>query len=166
MTVVDVDIRGAVKLRDTARALRAAGDTGLRKEMLRALRDATHPLAAAIREEIPGSMPSAYAAVLLRSTRVTTKTKATGWPSVTVTALGKGAKEERDLRAVNAGRLRHPVFGRSRPGKRRGERTPSPWVLQAVRGGFFDRAVDTHAGTVRDAVGDALDRIADQIARS
>lgn len=164
--MISVDVRGAVKLRDTARALRAAARDDLRKQMLRNLRGAVAPLARAVRDNIPGSVPSGYAPVLTRATRVTTKTKTAGWPAVTITAVAKGRRDERDLRAVNAARLRHPVFGRSRRGSRKGERIANPWVVQAVRGGFFDRAVDEHADAVRDAIGDALDQVAEQIARS
>jgi hypothetical protein len=166
VSTVDVDVRGAVQLRDVARAIRTAERADLRKEMLRALRTATKPLATAIREGIPASVPSGYAAVLLPATRVTTKTKTSGWPAVTVTAMAKGRKDERDLRAVNAGKLRHPVFGRIRRTRRTPGGKSMPWVLQRVPGGFFDRAVEGHADDVRDAIGEALDVIAEQIARS
>ncbi len=49
--------------------------------------------------------------------------------TLTGTAAGKGSK--RDSQALDAGRLKHPVFGRRRHGKAR------PWVTQAIPPDFW-----------------------------
>ena len=141
-------------LASVTRALKDLGDKGLGKEMGRQLRAATRPLAKEIRAEVPKAMPSGYAPVLSKSLRFRQAVKETQQTArVTYRVYGDGRRERRDVVRLNAGVLRHPVFGRRR----------DSWVDQRVRKGFVDRPVDRMQPQVTRQMEAVLDYVADQL---
>jgi hypothetical protein len=73
----------------------------------------------------------------------------------TANVSARGKTEERDVAAVNRGRLRHPVFGRRR----------APWKTTTVVRGFVDRPINKAGDRITDAVRKARDSVADEIVR-
>ena len=55
---------------------------------------------------------------------------------------------EMDLRALNAGRLRHPLYGNR-----------SHWYPQRIAPGFVDKAIERGTRDVREEMLRALDRV-------
>lgn len=128
--MIDARVLGAQQLREVARHIRNEGDKGLGRQFGRALEKAVEPVKKAIDESAEHTMPSGYAPTLTRSLKHRRSTKTdTRQATVRLATYGEGRKERRDLPALEAGRLRHPVFGRSR----------SPWAQQRIRAGFHER---------------------------
>jgi hypothetical protein len=111
-----------------------------------------------IKAEAAKSLPhrGGYAVVMSRSVGARTAVKATA-TRITATAdvSARGKTEERDVAAVNRGRLRHPVFGRRR----------APWKVTTVLPGFVDRPIDRAGDRIAEVVRDARDSVADDIVR-
>jgi hypothetical protein len=111
-----------------------------------------------VKAEAAGTLPKrgGYAVVMSRSVKAKTAVKATAArivASADVSARGKG--EDRDVSAVDKGRLRHPVFGHRR----------HPWKVTAVPPGFVTRVVDRREEGITDVVRKARDEVANEIVR-
>lgn len=162
---LQVRLDGAAQLRQVAAQIRATGDKGLGREMSAALRKATRPVQAAVRREAEAVMPTGggYRNVVTRSLkfRLSVRTSARR-ASLTLRTFAAGKGERRDIRALNAGRLRHPVFGRSRTVRGRG-RVPNPWAVTRIRSGFHDRgtaaAADEAVREIRTVLDDFASRL-------
>lgn len=141
---LDVDVIGSAELRKLAAQIRARGDKGLGREMTTALSRAAKPVERAIREEYEG-LPArgGYAAAFSKSLRFrrSSRTQAR-MGAFRITTFADGTHQRRDIGRLEKGELRHPVHGRSRPGRRKGERIPNPWAVTAVRGDFHKRGTD------------------------
>jgi len=95
-----------------------------------------------------------YAAVMARAVKVSVTTGlGRNALNARVYAVGKG--EERDVRSVNSGVLRHPKFGHR-----------SHWYTTRVRSGFVDRPVLVLSDRVLEECADAAQRVNESIARS
>lgn len=148
-------VTGSARLRHVARLVREAGDADLRKEMRRAINAPLAPFRTAVRDEtstLPGR--GGYAALMAKSLRVQASVKSRGrGAGLAVEVLAKGRAEERDVASVNAGRLRHKIFGHL------------PWVDQAVPPGFVSRPALRMIAAIGREVADGLDRIAAKISK-
>jgi hypothetical protein len=143
--MLEVRVEGADLFKRVATQMRAAGDRTLEREMVRALEKAAAPVERDVRqqyEELPSR--GGYAATFSRSLRIRLARR-TGGRSATLTlrAFADGTKERRDIAALEGGRLRHPVHGRSRRTKT--GRKANPWAVTSVRGGYFKRGTDDAA---------------------
>jgi hypothetical protein len=124
---IDVRVEGAAELRRVAAQIRAEGNKPLAREMGRALARASDPLKTGIRESAAGTMPreGGYAAAFDKSLRFKAQQRGDGaTASYTLVTYADGTSERRDIRALEAGNLRHPVFGRSRA-RARGSGSPT-----------------------------------------
>lgn len=142
---------GARQLRLLARDLDRAG-AALRKDLPKGLRRASVPMIRAIRAEARQSLPSGLGEYVASST-ISTVVR-TGADNTAVQIRGRRRQDRAtgkqvDLPAINRGRVRHPVYGRS------------PWVLQRVQAGFWDRAV----AASRAAVDREMQAVADDLHR-
>ena len=151
--MLDIQITGAVELRYVAGLLRKAGLKDLEKERRKAQRDAVKPLQREIRTEAAATLPGEYARLMARAIRVTVQFG--GSAVLTGRVYARGKREMRDVRAVNNGVLRHPVFGNR-----------SRWAAQAVRPGFVTRAVDRTWDRVYRASDEAHRKYLERIARA
>jgi hypothetical protein len=166
---VEVRVTGAAQLRALAAHIKRTGDKGLGREMSTALTKAVAPIDRAITAEAGKAMPSGYRGVLTASLRHrrSTRTQARS-ASVRLTTTGAGRKDDRDLPALNAGNLRHPVFGRSRRikrGPRAGTAQPNPWSVTRIRPGFYDRGIEKAADAAERQLLVVLDDFADRLAK-
>ena len=134
---------GAAEFGALARRLKEAGETGLRRDLYKAISDAARPLAREIGQDshLRPYMPNRYAATLASDMSVTVS-KLTGRdPGVKIRA--KGRVKDRKVKQLNDGILVHPLFGdRDR------------WFLQLrrMKAGFFDDPARRAAPEVRRAI--------------
>lgn len=157
--LVDVKVVGHHKLGRVARAARYANDKDAGTQLRKAMTRLSKPLQKAVRDDVPKYMPRSggYAAVVKKALRLRTKTNTSMRSAgITIHAKAVGQKRLRDVRALEGGRLRHPVFGRS----------DRKWVLQKIRPHFFTGPLNDNADTVRDELIDAMDAVARRIVRT
>jgi hypothetical protein len=147
---------GSQQLRDLSLRLRAMGTQGqgLRRELYRAINDAARPFAAKISNAayLSPYMPSRYADVLASDLSVTAVKRGGARASVTIQARGR--VHRRQVQAVNAGILSHPLYGNRKY-----------WFRQAdgMTPGFFTDAVVEAAPGIRADVQKAMDDVAAKI---
>lgn len=147
----DFSVRGSHDLAVLARRLKDAGRGDLRKELLKGIRTAA-------KEAIPDIRQSAYRTLPRRgglaqrvgSQPYTTRTSL-ALSGAKVTIVGRGMQELAD---IDAGRLRHPVFGNR-----------STWAGQSVTPKFFSGAVERRAPDIRKQIESSINDIAKQVTR-
>jgi len=166
--MLEARIDGSAALKAVASKIRAEGNKGLGREMSTALLQAARPVQASIRTEADKVMPSrgGYRAILSRSLKFRTSTRGAGRvASFRLLTYAEGTKERRDIRRLNLGELRHPVYGRSRRirrGARAGTILRNPWSVTRITPGFHDRGTADAADAAEEEM---LDVLADFAAR-
>jgi hypothetical protein len=150
-----VPVTGSVELRHVAALLRNAHAVDLEKELKQSQRAAVRPLSREIKAEALATLPGrgGYGATMSRAIRVTTSV-GLGRGTLTARVYASGKVEHRDVAAVNAGRIRHPLFGRRKY-----------WYVTSVASGFVDRPVARLIDRVRDEAAAGVDRVLQKIAR-
>lgn len=140
---VNLRITGAEDLAAAAKRIRAAGDGGLRKELLASIRAEVKPTVEAIKANT-SILPQrgGLAAKLRKGIGVRT---ATGGQRVGVRIVQRHAYS---VRQINRGRLRHPTWGHR-----------DRWVTQSVRPGYFDEPIEKDIDRLRHGVIRAVDRV-------
>lgn len=161
---LDVEIVGAAELKRIATQIKAAGDKGLGRELGRALKKAAAPVERSIREEYQGlPKKGGYAGLFSKSLRFrTTLRTAQRSASFRLLTFADGTHERRDINKLERGELRHPVYGRSRAG-RKGERLANPWAVTSVRGDFHKRGTDHAADEAEKNMGEVVTEFADRL---
>jgi hypothetical protein len=142
MAGLEFRVSGGAKLHVAAQKIKAAGDKPRGQQMSKALRATTKPLEAKIRREAADTMPErgGYSAIFTAALRFVTSIRTgASTASLRLKTFADGKGERRDAPRLDKGELRHPVFGRSRRGRRRGERVLNPWATTSVRPGFYTR---------------------------
>lgn len=159
MPSMSVSMAGAQKLDALATRMRDAGRKDLEKELRAELRKPPKRLERAVKIAVPNHMPLRYAAVLARSLRFSTRVVRGAVLGVRVTMHGRGGGGgDRDVRRLNEGELRHPVFGRRRR-TTRGRTFENPWVSQRILPGFFTRPAERVLRQVQDDTVRVIDRV-------
>lgn len=141
-------IQGAEKFLRLSKALKAAGQKELRKELHKGIRDAKKPVISDVRAAALSSLPKGgglNAHVAKTNARIRVKTGRD--PGVDV-VWGRRQPGYMD------GTVRHPVFDTGR------------WVSQHVDGDWFDGTVEAAGPTVRPEIDKAIEAICDKIVRS
>lgn len=144
--------------------LREAKATGLTKELREGLRRPLKSLADQIRAGAPDHTPKGYEVTFARSLKFTTKVNLVGTSAgvdFSVTATGK--TYPRQIREINRGRLKHPVYGRRRL-TRKGW-INNPWVWQNIEPGFWDNPVRANFNAMRASMRASMRAVAEQITR-
>jgi hypothetical protein len=165
--MLEVRITGGDQLRRVVAQIRAEGNRGLGKDMTAGLRLAAKPVQAAITAEFTQVLPSrgGYQATASKSVRFRTAVRTAGRTATfRLTTYAVGKSQRRDIEALNAGRLRHPVYGRSRP-RRGGGRHVNPWALTRIEAGFFQRGTDRAVVEAQRQMGAVLDDYAARLAK-
>ena len=139
--------------------LRDIGEGGLTRELTRAIGKAVEPVEKNIRAGLKPKLPDPYARELDASITVGRRTTTTiDEAQVTVYATNKGIKN-RKLSRLDSGILWHPLFGRFPRTDRRNR-----WFEQSVTPGWFTQPAQDAAPQVREAIGQALDAVAEKAA--
>jgi hypothetical protein len=136
---LSIQVRGAFQLSRTARKIREAGRKDLPRQMTKALTRTVKPLTVAVKASLPGYMPDRYAAVLGKDLRLRTKIQTRGdGAGLRITGHAPTRSDERDVKALESGILRHPLYGN------RGW-----WYAQRITPGFFSEPISEGAPVVR-----------------
>jgi hypothetical protein len=141
-------VRGTNQLGQVARAARLA-DANMPKSIKRRLAKMGPKAKKVVQGTALATLPSTngLAEVVANSMKVSVKSDVgltTAGVTLEYTAKGKG--ENRDIPSMNAGIVRHPVYGRR-----------TAWVAQKIAPGFWDDAADVTANDAHDHVRDVLD---------
>lgn len=149
----DFAVTGAHDLERLARRLKEQGGSELRKKLLKGIRETNKPTINAIREEARSTLPhrGGLADLVARSS-IGTRTRTSG-DNVGVEIRGTG-KQVRSLRDLNAGKLRHPVYGNR-----------NNWVEQQIEPGWFDRPIEADLPRIHRALTDVMQDIGRDITR-
>ena len=152
--VAEVRITGAEQLRALGRDLKAAGEEGkgLRRKMLAGMRAAGRPLAEKVKESARDNLPkrgglNEWAA----ASRVTVRNSLTGKSVGTRIVVGK---RKHDISDMDAGSLRHPVYGNRKK-----------WVGQSIAEGAFSKPLEHSAPEIQAALLAVMEMTARQIER-
>lgn len=157
----DFEIRGAEEFYQLSKALKAAGRTGMRNELNRAMRRAAKPLTQtakdAAAEVFPkgGGLADREGKIPFRAVTRTGRDV----HGVQIVAPGRFLA----ARTTNAsGRFRHPVFADGTK-----TRKEWSWVDQEIPGsaGWFDRAMEGAAPLVRPELEQAIVNVQQQIVK-
>jgi len=114
-------------LRVCAAQLRREAD-GLQRRIVDGANDAVSPLARVIAVNTPAYLPIGYATVMAKSIRVQTSTSLVTNPGVRARVFAVGRREGRDVTRIDAGILRHPLYGNR-----------LHWYAQKVTRGFVKK---------------------------
>lgn len=165
---LEISISGGAKLRELAKRIQAAGEQGLGREMANALKRAAKPVQDAVKgeyEELPAR--GGYKSTFSKSMKFRTTSRGeVRQASFRILFYGDGTHQRRDIKALESGNLRHPVFGRSRrvrKGPRRGTRDANPWAVTRVRGGYWKRGTERVADDVEKQMDQVLDDFIDRL---
>lgn len=176
-----LQIRAHTDLKALGKALRESGDKGQKKAVLKAIQTATKPVKAEIarsaRETLKGGLGD-----LIADLKVVTQTRLSG-RNVGVRIISSRSKPQHqaarrraiarrtgrkrapagtkvrsgliDLNAIDRGRVRHPTYGHR------------PWVIQAVKPGFFSRPMRQFVAVrARQEIIRAIDRTLTELAKA
>lgn len=151
--MIELRVDGADKLARVTKALRDAGNKELAKELRAGITRATKPLKQSAKKNAAASLPTrgGLGARVARTTITTSRRGGAKNPGIRLVAKKNAVK---DPARLNAGRARHPVYGRP------------PWVLQDVPPGWFTKPMQDGAPVVRSELITALDAVAVKIARA
>ena len=131
-----------------ADALRRAGQTGMRRQLTAGMKRAAGPVPKAIRDGLKPHLPDRYAEVLDADLRIEIVVR-TGQADPAVSVIASPVAKQRKLRQLDAGILKHPVFGDR---KRR-------WPTQQVEPGWFTGPARRVAPRAREEIAAALDQM-------
>lgn len=162
MSGIEARISGSAELNALAAQIRATGEKGLGQKMSNALKRASVPVQRSIRTEYTG-LPTrgGYSGAFSKSLRFRTTLRAeVRKASFRILTFADGTHQRRDILALEKGSLRHPVFGRSRSGSRKGERLSNPWAVTRVKGDFHKRGTDNAATEAEHEMSKVIDEFA------
>lgn len=168
---MEVTLLGSAQLKKLAAQIQAEGDKGLGRQMATALRRVAKPIQAAVDAEYETGLPKrgGYQGTWTKSMKWRTELRGQARSaSFRLLLFGEGTHERRDIRALESGRLRHPVYGRHRRirrGVRRGSRDPNPWAVTSVKGGYWERGTDNAADDVEREMIKVLDDFTSRLAK-
>lgn len=155
----DFEVTGADQFLRLSKALKEAGRTELRKDLHKALKNATKPLLPRATAKLAAALPARLAARGVK-TKQAVQVRTGSNPGVRITV--RYGSRGRGLGASNArllnrqGVVRHPVFGDRETW--RNTRAPSAK-------GWFDDTYSESAPTVRPLLEQALEDIADRVVK-
>lgn len=151
-----IRVHGADELRRLAKQCRDLGRRDLVNKLYRGFNRAVQPFEREVRAELGAHTPGDYTGVLDGSLRIRASVKTVGsGVGISVVGIAHGQVYERDLPAVDAGIVRHPLFGdRSR------------WFNTYTVPGFFTGPpADRMIGRVEDAAELVIEEVADELER-
>lgn len=149
----DLTLRGTDDVDALVRRIRTHADAkALRKELYAGLNRVTKPVREDMKASIGPSLPSrgGLAALVMAKASLTTSATSGRNAGVRIRARHK----DYDLKRLNAGRLRHPVFGNR-----------SAWVQQTagINPGFLDDSFEKQKPEIARGVLRVLDEIARKV---
>ena len=163
------EVTGYPELSALGKRLKDAGSKDLPRELRKGLKDSAKHVEAAVRRDVDDYLPAGYEDVFKAAMHFTTEVRLGRGYRVTVNLRAKGAKgNDRQVTKLEAGELRHPVYGRwrARRGRNRGRHaTRNPWAVQRIRAHFFTEPAKRVAPAVRGELQQAMHRVAEKIVK-
>jgi hypothetical protein len=159
-----VQVTGQRDLYRLAHNLHTAGQKGLKRELDKASRKAGQVIAKEVKDHTKDYIPANFKRRWDTSFEADVEVRLIAGRRITVVFYARGKTVRRDIRAINAGRLRHPVFGRNRRLKN-GTLQANPWVMQTIRPGLVDEPARRAMPKARKQIEDAIDRVSQQIVK-
>lgn len=175
-----VQVGGSRDFYRLAHNLHAAGQKGLKRELDTGGRQAGRVIADEVRDHTKDYIPQGFerrfdtAFVAEVQVRIVQSRRIT----VIFSARGKSGQANRDIKAMNEGRLRKPVYGRRRrlkaggkyvrPGNESrivGDQYINPWAEQRIRPGLVDEPARRVMPAAIQKIEDAVNRVVNQIER-
>lgn len=151
--VAELRVVGADKFGHLAKELRRLGDKELRTELYRGINRAVKPLTESVKKETPSFFPRRFAFELAKTLRVRPRRRAGRDPSIRLVGQAKTPRgKERNLTALNRGRLRHPLYGNRRY-----------WFNQDASPNFWDEPMLEGVEPVREEIVNVLDDLASRV---
>ena len=154
-------IHGTLEFAELSKRLKEAGETGLRRQLYRAIDKSAQDLAEEVQStgHLKPYMPDRYAAVLSADLKVRVLKRSGREPQVSLIAEGRDHRRK-VVQLNDRGILVHPVFAR-------GLRRQWTWRPQFshVRQGFFSEPVERSAPQIRERISEAMQETARQITR-
>jgi hypothetical protein len=147
--VKDFEVTGVDDFLRLSKALKAAGEGGLRKELHKGLREAGAELIPLARTEARQTLPkSGGLADRVSGARMRVKVKTGRNPGVSIVAGKPGS----GARGAEFGRIRHPVFGNR-----------DVWVTQIVPAHWLTGTIGRHRNVVVPKLEAAMERVAKKV---
>lgn len=150
--VAEFSVEHTNGLRDLGLRFKEAGDEGkgLKRELLRTIREAGKPAIADVRASALGQLPRRGGlAQRVADSKFATQTRL-GAKTAGVRIVGKSKFK---IQFMDKGTVRHPVFGNRRA-----------WVLQSVRPNWFDKTIENAADHgMRDAIVAAIEDVSRRV---
>lgn len=149
----DVQIEGAEQLGRLAKRLKDAGDKGLQRELYAAIARAMKPLRARLPDSARSTLPrrGGLGELVAKSQFRTVRRSGARTAGVRLQAKNPNLQ----LRKIDDGKVRHPVFAR--------EGRPRVWVVQPVTPGWFTKPAEEDAPLARAEIEHAMQDIAERI---
>jgi hypothetical protein len=171
-------VSGQKDLYRLAHNLHEAGQKNLKRQLDKASRQAGNEIAREVQQHTKDYIPANFERRFDTAFVTEVQVRLVASRRITIVFYARGKTQRRDIRAINAGRLRKPVFGRTRrltaggihvPPENRsrivGDRYTNPWVVQNIRPGLVDEPATRAVPKARKKIEDAIDRVSQQIAR-
>lgn len=127
-----VAVKGQLDLYKLAAAFRDAGRRDLGRKLDKGIRGAAKVIERHVRRSTDDYMPKGYERTFAGALKAKHEVRLLRGRRVSISFFATGKRRQRDLEAMEQGRLRHPVFGRTRR-LRGGGRMANPWVTQRIR---------------------------------
>lgn len=143
--VADLRTSGAASLAQLSADLKSMANGGLRRVLLKGIRDAARPLAAAAQVSARETLPRwGGLADVIGSTKIVVRTRTAG-RTVGVRITDPAHRRTRDM---DRGEVRHPVFGNRKA-----------WVTEQIKPGWFTRPMEEGSPHVRVAIVRVIDDV-------
>lgn len=159
-----VQVTGQKDLYRLAHNLHTAGQKGLKRELDKASRQAGDVIAKEVRDHTKDYIPANFESRFDTALETKVEVRLVASRRITIVFWARGKTVNRDIKAINAGRLRHPVFGRNRRLKN-GTLQANPWVMQRIRPGLVDEPAERALPKAKQKIEDAINRVSQQIER-
>lgn len=148
-----VKVTGQAELRKLAARIRQAERVEVEAEVRKGQREAFAGLEPAVKSSALATLPSGYRKTMAAAVSVSIRTSFGRGATVKAVVFSSDGKN-RDIRTINKGRLKHPLFG---------DRTR--WHTTTVRPGFVDRAVAALPQRAYDESAEAIDTVLKRLSR-
>jgi hypothetical protein len=165
---VRIKVTGASDLYRFAHALNEAGKTGLKRELDRASRQAGEELVKEVEDSLNDYIPKNFERRWDQAFQAKTEVRLVASRRITVVFWAMGKRQRRDIKAINVGNLKHPIYGRYRRLKD-GTLKANPWVSsppQPIRPGLVDEPVRRATPRAIKKLDDAVKRVVDKIEKA
>lgn len=174
-----IAVTGAQDLYRFAAALHDAGRKDLKAQLDRASREAGKVLVDEVEKSMDQYIPKNFERRWDQGFDTRVEVRLVSGRRITVTFWAQGKRERRDIKAINAGNLKHPIYGRMRrlkaggkyvrpgnEGRVVGDHYLNPWVSsrpQRIRPGLVDEPVSRAMPKAIKKIDDAVARVVSKI---